>query len=219
MENSTATTTVFVVDDHAIVRKGLSALINQEPDMCVCAEAGSVTDAIVGIDQHEPDIIIMDITLGDSTGLDLIKKLSTRHRQIPILVLSMHEETLYMERALAAGAKGYVTKDEVTDELLVAIRHIMSGETYLSDKVAMKTSGRMVMDSDGNLVSRIQTLTDRELEVFELVGNGYGTSEIANQLSLSAKTIGTHKEHIKLKLMLAGSDELLRYAINWRYAK
>ena len=206
---------VFIVDDHPIVRERVAELINQEPDLVVSGEAEDAVQAVKAIGAGVPDIAIVDITLKDTYGIELIKQLKELHPKLPILVLSMHDESLYGERALRAGAKGYLTKQEATKKIIDAIRRILRGEIYVSDKLAgalvRKVAGGK-QEGGGNLVD---VLTDRELEVFQLLGQGLAVREVAERLFVSAKTVEAHREHIKQKLNFKTSSELLRFAIQY----
>jgi DNA-binding NarL/FixJ family response regulator len=207
---------VFLVDDHPIVRQGLTLLINQEPDMIVCGEAEeahSVPDALATL---HPDILILDISLNGPDGLDLLKLIRTTDNDLPILVLSMHDESLYAERALRAGANGYIMKQEATEKVLDAVRRILRHELYVSDRVNNRILQQLVARPSGNRKISIDCLSDRELEVFCLIGQGHGTRDIADTLHLSIKTVESYQAHIKEKLGLAGGRALMQRAIEWR---
>jgi len=206
---------VLVVDDHPIVRQGLGMLIQQQRDLQVCAEAEGAVDALTAIGKSKPDIAIVDISLKDTSGIDLIKDIHIRYPGLPVLVLSMHHEFFCAERALRAGARGYVTKGEGSEKLMAAIHRVLDGEVYVSDEMADKIISRLVEASPNSLVSSVECLSERELQVFELIGEGHGTSEIAEMLHLSSKTIESHRENIKRKLKLKNAGELLRHAIQW----
>jgi len=211
----TKPTRVLLVDDHPIVRQGLARLISQEEDLDVCGEAGDVPGAIQAVNDLHPDIVVADLSLNEGSGIDLIKTLRTQSPEIPILVLTMHEESFYAERALRAGARGYLTKQEASEKILTAVRQVVRGELYVSDRLSPKLLQRLITgapDSDDPLVSR---LSDRELQVFLLIGEGRGTQEIADQLNLSVKTIETYRAHLKEKLDLKDARELVQYAIRW----
>jgi DNA-binding NarL/FixJ family response regulator len=207
---------IFIVDDHPIIRQGLKELIDQESDLQVCGEADNVMDAVRMIKTLSPDVAILDISLNkDMSGLDLLKELKTKHPSLLTLVLSMHDETVFAERVLKAGARGYVMKEEATEKVLVAIRRILGGTVYLSDHVSGKILSKITGTKPENTISGIDCLSDRELEVFELIGTGLGTREIADKLFLSVKTIEAHRMHIREKLKLKNSTELLQHAIQW----
>lgn len=207
---------VMLVDDHPIVRQGMAQLINREADLTVCGEAASAHEAIALLKTIAPDVAVVDISLEDRSGLDLLKDMLIRRPKLRVLILSMHHESLYAERALHAGARGYVMKQEAPDKVLVAIRTILSGEIYVSEKVNAKMLRALADQRSGEAsASPIERLSDRELEVFRLIGKGFSSSEIAEQLCISVKTIETHREHIKGKLKLADTGELRRIAIEW----
>ena len=205
---------IFIVDDHPVFRKGLALLINEEKDMCVCGEAEDVNEAKRAIERTAPDMVIVDITLKDKSGLELIRDLRDRDKNLPILVVSMHEEALYGERALKAGARGYIMKEEMSANITHAIRHVLSGKIYASHSLIsalIDTSSRKT-DSVSDPVA---TLSDRELEVFQLIGKGYGRKDIAEILNVSVKTVGSYREIIKRKLHLKNSPDLMKRAIEW----
>lgn len=206
---------ILIVDDHPIVRKGLVQLIDQEEGFSVCGEASSEAEAMVAIAKYKPDLVTVDISLKDTSGIELIKDIRARYIDVAILALSMHDEMLYAERTLRAGASGYVMKQEATENVIDAIRRILKGEIYVSRKVAEKMLRKLVDGSSGAASSAIDCLSDRELEVFGLIGQGFGTRQIAEKLHLSVKTIDTYRAHLKTKLKLANADELLQYAIRW----
>ena len=210
------TTRILVVDDHPVVRKGIVQLIEGESDLQVCAEADSAAATLEALDSPLPDLVIVDLTLAGASGLGLIKDIKARHPDLPILVLSMHDESLYAERALRAGAAGYVMKQEATEHIVEAIRQVLGGQVYLSDRMAARLLHRVVgRTGTESRPSPIEALTDRELEVFQLVGQGLSTRQIAEQLFLSVKTVETHLEHIKTKLGLESGRELVRQAVRW----
>jgi DNA-binding NarL/FixJ family response regulator len=206
---------VFVVDDHPIVRERVAELINQEPDLIVSGEAEDAVQAVKAVAASAPDIAIVDITLKDTYGIELIKQLRELHPRLPILVLSMHDESLYGERALRAGARGYLTKQEASKKVVDAIRRILRGEIYVSDKLAGSLVRKVAGGNDQSGGSPVDVLTDRELEVFQLLGQGLTVREVAERLFVSAKTVEAHREHIKQKLNFKTSSELLRFAIQY----
>jgi DNA-binding NarL/FixJ family response regulator len=208
-------TRVIIVDDHPIIRKGLSDLINQEKDLVVCGQAEDAHEAMDIIKTLEPDIAVVDISLKETSGIELIKDVKTRYPNLPVLALSMHDESLYAERALRAGAKGYIMKAEATEKVITAIRKVLSGELYVSDRMAAKMVRKLVGSEPVTGASAIDRLSDRELEVFLLIGQGQGTRQIAEKLHLSVKTIETYRAHMKEKLNLENAAELLQYAIRW----
>ena len=207
-------TKVLLIDDHPILRSGLAERINHEADMEVCAEAGTAFEAMELIGRTNPDVAVVDISLGDSHGLGLIKDIKIRYPKLVMLVFSMHDEALYAERALHAGARGYVMKQEAPQTVINAIRRVLLGDIYLSADMTRKLLGNI---ASGRQVTQAATvadqLSDREYEVFELIGRGFGTTEIARMLHLSAKTISAHRQHIKQKLGLPDGAALLRHAI------
>jgi DNA-binding NarL/FixJ family response regulator len=206
---------IVIVDDHAIVRQGLAELINDQPDLIACGEADSPPAAMKVIAETKPDAAIIDLSLAGGDGIELCRQIHERWPAIPLLVLSMHDESLYAERVLRAGAMGYVMKQEPQEKVMAAIRRVLGGETYLSEKMAAKLlrsfSGRANTDT-----APLERLSDRELQIFRLIGEGRNVKDIAEALFLSPKTVETHKEHIKQKLDLQSSNDLLRYAIEVR---
>ena len=208
--------TVFVVDDHPLLRQGLALLINQQQDLEVCGEAEEAQTAMRGIAQKKPDILIVDISLNGPDGLDLLRNIRASYPELPVLILSMHDEAIYAERALRARANGYIMKQEATEKVLVAVRRILNGEVYLSDRMANKMLQQYIGGSPAAVQSRISALSDRELEVFCLIGEGRGTREIAEELRLSIKTVETYQAHIKEKLSLHSGRELIQHAIQWK---
>lgn len=208
--------TVFVVDDHPLLRQGLALLINQQQDLEVCGEAEEAQAAMQAIAKKTPDILIVDISLNGPDGLDLLKSIRASYPNLPVLILSMHDEAIYAERALRARANGYIMKQEATEKVLVAVRRILNGEVYLSDRMANKMLQQYIGGSPASIQSRISALSDRELEVFCLIGEGRGTREIAEELHLSIKTVETYQAHIKEKLALHSGRELIQHAIQWK---
>jgi len=206
---------IMLVDDHPIMREGLSQLIKLEPDFTVCAEAELASQVESLVKQHAPDLLILDISLPDKNGLEVIKDLKALYPGLPILVLSMHDESLYAERVLRAGGRGYLMKHEGGRKLVAAMRHVLAGQIYVSEKMSARIlelfSGRKSSES----VSPVESLTDREFEVFQLIGRGKGTREIAEQLHLSIKTVEVHRANMKHKLGVATAPELIRYAVRW----
>lgn len=207
---------VLVVDDHPIVRNGLTQLISREDDLSVCGEASTVPEALQAIEKTKPHVVLADITLEGANGIELTKAIHGQELDTQVVVLSMHDESLYAERALRAGAKGYVMKQEAPETVLKAIRKVLDGELYVSENVASRLLQEFVDTSSGE-GSRlgIRRLSDRELEIFECVGRGMSTRDIAEALSLSAKTVETHRAHIKQKLKLKNAAELIQHAVNW----
>lgn len=213
--NGVTKTKVLVVDDHPIVRQGLALLINREPDLVVCGEAEEMHTAMQEILTTHPDIALVDISLNGPDGLELLKSIRMRHPHLPVLILSMHDESIYAERALRAGANGYIMKQEATEKVLEALRRIVNREIYVSDRVANKMLQQYI---GGNAVAQrspVADLTDRELEVFRLIGGGHSTRQIAEELRLSVKTVESYQAHIKEKLSLRSARELMQHAIQW----
>jgi DNA-binding NarL/FixJ family response regulator len=205
---------VFLVDDHPIVRQGLALLIDREPDLMVCGEADGATSALQAIREAAPDFVVLDISLDGPDGLELLKILRVRYPTLPVLVLSMHDEAVYAERALRAGANGYIMKQEATDRVLTAIRHILGGDVYLSDRLTKRMLQQFV---NGSVSPRdpLAKLSDRELEVYRLIGAGHSTRQIADELHVSTKTIESYQAHIKEKLALRNARELVQHAVEW----
>ena len=206
---------VFVVDDHPIVRQGLALLIDQEPDLEVCGEAEEAESALAAIVAARPDVLLLDISLPGPDGIDLLKAIRATDPALPVLVLSMHDESVYAERALRAGANGYIMKQEATENVLVALRRILRREVYVSDRIA-STMLRQLTEGGKTAQAPISRLSDRELEVFRLIGEGHGTRRIADELHLSVKTVESYQAHIKDKLALQSSRDLVQRAIEWR---
>jgi len=207
----------MLVDDHPVLRQGIAELVNGEDGLEVCGEAGNMQDALALAGKLKPDLVIVDVSLNGNSGIELMKNLSGRYSSIPLLAYSMHDETIYAERALRAGAKGYVMKQADPEVLLGAIQQVLKGKMYLSDRISEHLLGKLVGAgaSSAPIASPIEKLSDRELEVLQLMGKGMGTGDIADQLCLSVKTIETYREHLKEKLNLTTGQELLRYAIEW----
>lgn len=208
---------VFLVDDHPLVREGLANLINQQVDLAVCGEAEDSAEAIAGIARTQPEIALIDISLKNESGLELVKNLSSQFPEVALIVLSMHDEALYSERALRAGAKGYVMKRETTKSVLTAIRRVLKGEIYVSDPVATAMARRLTSSRKAS-VSPVERLSDRELEIFRLLGQGRTTSQIAEDLRLSLKTVQAYCARAKEKFGVGSLTELLRAAIRWEDA-
>jgi DNA-binding NarL/FixJ family response regulator len=206
---------ILIVDDHPVLRRGLAALIESERDLAVCATAATCKSALEAIRESHPDLVIVDLALREGDGLDLVKEIKAHHRELPSLVLSMHDESVYAERSLKAGARGYITKQQLDETVLIAIRCVLDGETYLSDplkrRLAEKYLSGRILETD----SPLSMLSDRELQVFRLIGEGRTTRQIAETLTLSIKTIESHLEHIKNKLNLESSAELAQRATQW----
>ena len=212
---SPAPRNIVIVDDHPMVRERLAEVINSDPGLRVCGEAEDRGQALEVIARTRPDLAIVDLTLKHSHGLELIKDLQVMHPKVRILVVSMQEESLYAERVIRAGAHGYITKQEATRKILQAISKVLSGEVYLSEALSARMVSRMVGCSRANAPVSVESLADRELQVFELVGRGLSTRRIAEELRLDLKTVETYRARIKVKLHLKDANELLQRAIAW----
>jgi len=206
---------ILLVEDHPIFRLGLAELINQEEDLEAFGHSKDVDPALKEIELTSPDLIIADITLKTSDGIDLVKYVKQNHKQIPVLVLSMHDEYLYAQRALSAGARGYIMKQEAMESVVTAIHQVLEGKIYLNDKVKEHILSSMSDTPQTRDKTPIDRLTDRELQVFRLIGRGFSSREIAERLFLSIKTIGTYRERIKEKLSLKHANELVRCAVHF----
>lgn len=207
---------ILIVDDHPIVRQGYSQLIGNQPDLEVCGAVDNEVEALKLAQINKPSLVIVDITLKDSNGIELVKELRMQNCRAKILVISAHDENLYAERALDAGALGYINKQEATERLIDAIRCVLAGEVYVSEQITRRLLKRRVSGKDSKSgESGIATLTDRELQVFEMIGHGKTTKQIASQLCLSPKTIERYKENVKRKLDIANATELVQRATRW----
>lgn len=207
---------VLIVDDHALIRRGLQELLNDEPSVAACWEASTFTEALDLAAKHLPDLVLADITLkGAASGLELVRRLRELQPAPKVLVISMHDEAIYAQRALAAGAQGYIMKRRPDEEIVRAVRQVATGEVYVSDDIKERLLEPTFWDVEEE-ASLIGRLSDRELEVFRLLGQGYAPRHIAEQLHLSVKTIESHRRHLKQKLGVENSTELTRYAIAWR---
>jgi DNA-binding NarL/FixJ family response regulator len=208
---------VLIVDDHPIVRQGLRRMIEPEPDLVVCGEVQTEREARAAIRALSPDVVIVDISLAQGDGLELVRDVHAQQPELPMLVLSMHDELIYAERLLAAGASGYIMKHAASDQLLIALRQVLSGGVYLSESLATNL-GRSRNESAGGAsagADPIERLSNRELQVLSLIGRGLSSREAAESLALSVKTVETHRQSLKRKLNLATNAQLLQYAINW----
>lgn len=208
-------TRIMIVDDHPIVREGYSRLIEREETLQVCSEADSKVDAIKKVMNDPPDLIIVDISLKDGSGLELIKDIKSQFKQIKMLTVSMHDETLFAERSIRAGALGYVNKQQAAEQLIKAIYRVLEGKVFLSSEITDRMICRSIGSDNYSDQSPIESLSDRELEVFEQIGQGETTRQIAEKLNLSPKTVETYRENIKHKLNLENATELTRNAIQW----
>lgn len=210
---------VLIVEDHSIVRMGLSMLISQLDDMIVCGEMESGDAALGFLKSGKPDMIIADISLKDMSGIDLIKYIRRNDHSVPILVLSVFDEEFYAERAFAAGATGYIMKQEASEVLVRAIRTVLAGEIYASDAIRNRLVKKAIGRNDDSGSEGLSALTDRELQVFEMIGRGCETRQIASDLRLSVKTVDTYREHIKDKLNLKNATELIQRASQWELTR
>jgi len=208
-------TRILVVDDHPMIRERLAEVIQREPDLKVCAEAEDRQRALELVEVSRPDLAIIDLTLKNSHGQELIKDLRARHPDLPILVISMHDESLHAERVIRAGARGYITKQEATRKVLQAIRTVMSGNIYLSEKMSQRLAVLAANRPRAQSGLPVDQLTDSEMRVFELIGQGFGTRQIANKLGVHMRTVETYRARIKEKLNLRDAGELLRCALHW----
>jgi DNA-binding NarL/FixJ family response regulator len=219
MESAQPVTTshlkVILVEDHPMFREQLAQLINRDLGMTVCGEADNVKDAMVLIDEHEPDVAIVDLTLRQSNGLEMLKDLKAQNSKVRVLVLSMHDEEIYAERVLRAGARGYITKNEASFEVIKAIRKVMEGDVYVSKNVTSRILERMSAKGSTGQATGIESLADRELEVFQLLGRGKNSRQIAEILNLGESTVETYRSRIKEKLQLRSSTELYLRAGQW----
>jgi len=207
--------TILVVDDHPMLRRGLTALIESESDLAVCGEAATCQAALEAVRERKPDLVLVDLELDGCHGLDLVRDLKTRHPEIPALVLSMHDESVYAERSLRAGARGYVTKQQLDTTVLVAIHRLLEGQWYMSDKLGARLAEKLVSGRTLSTDSPLDVLSDRELQVFRQIGQGRTTRQIAEAFTLSIKTIESHIEHIKQKLTIETAAELAQRATQW----
>jgi DNA-binding NarL/FixJ family response regulator len=208
-------TRILLVDDHAVVRFGIAQLINRQSDMVVCGEEENAANALSAIGKLHPDLVIADISLKDSSGLELMRNIKAQYSKLPVLVVSAHDESIYAEIAFRAGALGYLMKQEALDKILMAIRRVLSGNIYVSDALAAKMLQQQIRGKVDIQESPVKSLSDRELEVFQLIGQWKKTSEIAQELHLSIKTIEYYREQIKRKLNLKNSAELTQHATSW----
>jgi DNA-binding NarL/FixJ family response regulator len=212
-------TRVLLVDDHPVVREGLAESINRESDLTVCAQAEDHQGALRAIETTHPELVVVDLMLKDSSGMELIKDIHVRWPRLLILVVSMHDETLYAERVLRAGAQGYITKQQATHDILLAVRRVLGGGIYLNERTASVVLARLAAKPQAASHSISDLLADRELEVFELTGRGLSTREIAGQLRIDVKTVDTYRARIREKLNLKSSSELLQLAIRWNQGR
>lgn len=206
---------IIIVEDHPIFRMGMKELINREKDLEVVGDAETVAEALDLIESRHPDLVIVDLSLKESNGIELVKEIHHHYKHMACLVLSMHDEALHAERCLTAGARGYIMKHEASESVVKAIRHIMSGHIHVSPGIMSTILNKFQKQPDPVSASPLTRLTDREFEIFRLIGQGLSSKEIAVQLAISIKTVGTYRERIKEKLDLKNSGELLRHAVIW----
>jgi DNA-binding NarL/FixJ family response regulator len=206
---------VLIVDDHPIVRHGLSQLIDAEPDLDVCGTAGTAEEGLRMAGELKPEVGLIDISLKDGNGIELIKEIRTEDKDMAILVISMHDEALYAERALKAGANGYITKQQADETVIDAIRKVLEGEMYITDELSAQMLRQYIGGAEAGESAGVERLTDRELEVFEWIGKGLSSQEIADKLDLSIKTIEVHRAHIKKKLELDKPSQVIQRAVQW----
>ncbi|MEQ2006853.1 MAG: response regulator transcription factor [Limisphaerales bacterium] len=212
---ATARKQILIVDDHPMMRDGLALLINAQPDLTVCGMATDAREAMLAIEAHQPDLVVMDISLPGKSGLEAIKDIQALAPGLAVLVLSMHDESLYAERVLRAGARGYVMKQEGGKRIMDGIRAVLEGRVFVSEQMSARIMDAFTGHRAGDTGGSVESLTDREFEVFQLIGRGRSTKEIADQLHLSVKTVEVHRVNIKAKLQLATSPELVHYAVRW----
>jgi DNA-binding NarL/FixJ family response regulator len=210
---------ILLVDDHPLLREGIAQLVNEQPDLQVCGEAEDRAGALALLEGARPDLAVVDLSLKDQSGLELIKDFKIRAPGLLVLVLSMHDESLYAERALRAGARGYIMKREASHKVLDAIRRILAGDIFVSDKIVAGILNKVSGQPPASTPAALAALSDRELEVLLLIGKGYGSQQIASQLHISVKTVETHRANIKLKLKFASGGELLQFAIRWTHER
>ena len=206
---------ILIVDDHPIFRMGMKELLNQEEDFSVCAVAENITGARKALREHQPDLAIIDISLSEENGLDLVKEIAAGPCRLPVLVLSLHDESVWAERAIRAGARGYVMKKEASESVISAIRNILDGKIHVSSDMMAHLLDKFQVNPEGSGAPTVDVLTDRELEVFRLIGSGLATREIASRMNLGIKTIGTYRDRIKQKLCIKNAAELTRRAVLW----
>jgi DNA-binding NarL/FixJ family response regulator len=206
---------VLLVDDHPIVRKGLRKLIESDPQLAVCAEAEGVRDAREAIRQQHPDVVVVDLSLKDGDGIELVKDVRAHHPGLPLLVLSMHEESIYAERLLTAGANGYIMKQAASELFIEALHAVLSGRRYVSDAIRARLQRKAVSGNVGNSHDSVQALSNRELQILEMIGRGRSSRQIAEELNLSVKTIEAHRQRIKRRLNLKSGAQLVNFAVAW----
>lgn len=206
---------ILIVDDHPVVRRGMAGTINAEQDLEVCGEASNADEAVSAVEELKPDLVLIDLSLGEDSGLELIKDLKAKHEDLAMLVVSIHDESLFAERVLKAGALGFINKQTALDHIVEAIRKVLKGTIYLSPEMANRMLYQMASGVKPGEQSPLERLSDREMEVYRMLGEGKGTRDIADSLHLSMKTIETYREHIKEKLNLKDSNEMVCHAAQW----
>ena len=214
-ENQPEKSRILVVDDHPLFREGLRQIIERDPELTVCGEAANTAEALESVAQLRPDLVLVDISLGGTSGIDLIKAIKSEYDELPVLVISMHDESLYAERALRAGAMGYIMKHEPTKMVKTAIHKVLSGEMYLSDRMSSSVISKFMRGQGDQPASPIEMLSDRELEVFRMLGQGKGTRQIAHDLEVTVATVNSFRNRIKEKLNLKTATEVMLHAIQW----
>lgn len=212
---ATETYKILLVDDHPVFCLGMSELIGKEEDLVVCGSRETANEALTAIDSLKPDLVIVDISLKDSNGIELVETINKNYPKTIVLVLSMYDESLYAQRALLSGARGYIMKQKAVEQVVEAIRRVMKGEIYASPTIKEEVFKQLIQPQRSEEVSPLNVLTNRELEVFQLIGEGFSSKEIAERLFLSVKTVGTHRENIKEKLHLKHYTELVKFAVHW----
>jgi DNA-binding NarL/FixJ family response regulator len=206
---------ILIIDDHPLLRKGLASVINQTTDLMVQGEAEDARKALEMIEKLQPDLLIVDISLPGIDGVELLNMIRTRFGELPSLVLSMHDESVFAERALRAGSRGYMMKQEALEKVLVAIRRVLAGEIFVSNNIATKMIKKLVEGNPQKTASPLELLSNREFTVFQLIGQGFQSRQIAEKLHISTKTVESYRAHIKEKLKLNNAKELMKYAILW----
>ena len=206
---------VLLVDDHPIVRQGLRRMIEQEPDLEVCGEAGGPGEASQLLRELQPDVVVVDLSLREGDGIEIVKEVRAQYPAIKVLVLSMHDEMIYAERLLGAGASGYLMKHAASDQFLVALRRVLAGATYVSEAVGSRMIQKFATGRDPGAASPVDALSNRELQILQMIGRGLSTRQMAESLKLSVKTVESHRQRIKRKLELASGAQLVQYAVNW----
>jgi len=208
-------TQILLVDDHPVVRDGLTTIINHERNLNVCGGADDAHQALKAIGDLKPDVVVVDISLKNSDGIELTKSIKAKYTTLPVIILSVHDESVYAERALRAGARAYLMKEVVSENIVKAIRTVLKGEIYVSDAISKKFLHKVAGDKTDKTKTSIENLSDREFEIFRLIGDGLKASQIAKKLHLSVKTVETYRGRLKEKLNLDSASELLQYAIKW----